>query len=184
MVDADQLARAAVAPGSDGLAQVAGRFGPGVLTEAGELDRKALGALVFSNATERAALNAIVHPEVRRLAALALGEIGVRGEPLACYEIPLLFEVGSERDFAAVVVVDAPKAVQKARLAARDSLDENQVEARIAAQMPLAEKVRRADYVIRNDGTRAELAVQTDAVFERLCAALRVPAARYPEPQK
>jgi len=184
VVDADQLARAAVAPGSDGLKQVEAHFGARVLNDSGELDRKQLGEIVFSNAAERAILNAIVHPEVRRLAALAFAEAGARGEPLACYEVPLLFEVGMEGQFAKVVVVDAPDGVRRARLAARDTLDREQVEARIAAQMPLAVKVRRADYVIVNDSTRAELDIRADVVFEQLCDAVGVPVERFARPER
>lgn len=169
VIDADVLARRAVAPGSPGLAGVVAHFGAGVLRADGELDRPALGQIVFADATQRRALDAIVHPAVRALAADSFQEISARGAQLACYEVPLLYEVGLERTYQPVVVVDAPLAVRRARIAARDGLDEAQVMARISAQMPLDDKVRRADYVIDNAGTLAELHAATDAVLDAVC---------------
>jgi dephospho-CoA kinase len=179
VVNADQLARLAVAPGSPGLAQIVVRFGPDVLTAAGELDRARLAERVFSDADARRTLDAIVHPIVRELAAARFRELGEQAGPLACYEVPLLYEVGLERALSPVVVVSAPPALIRARLATRDGLSEAQIDARIAAQLPLAEKARRADYVIQNDGSIAELETRVDAAFDVLCSALGVDAARY-----
>jgi dephospho-CoA kinase len=182
VINADQLARSAVAPGSAGLARLSAHFGPEVLTAAGELDRARLGQRVFSDRAARRELDAIVHPLVRQLALLHFEAIAERGEPLACYEVPLLYEVGLEQTLSPVVVVNAPAALLRARLATRDGLDEAQIEARIAAQMPLAEKVRRADFVIENDGSTAQLDERANVVLDALCASVDVPAARYPRP--
>jgi dephospho-CoA kinase len=152
------------------------------LTSTGELDRARLAARVFSSADARRTLDGIVHPIVRELAAARFKEIGERAEPLACYEVPLLYEVGLERTLSPVVVVSAPTALLRARLAARDALDEAQIDARIASQMPLVEKARRADYVIDNSGSLSELGERADAVFDALCAAVSVDAARYARP--
>jgi dephospho-CoA kinase len=179
VVNADQLARLAVVPGSPGLAQIVMHFGTGVLTAAGELDRARLAECVFSDADARQALDAIIHPVVRELAAAQFRELSERGELLACYEVPLLYEVGLERALSPVVVVSAPPALIRARLAARDGLSKEQIEARIAAQMPLTEKVRRADYVIENDGSVAQLEARVDATFGALCSALGVDSAGY-----
>src|SRR3954471_22949134 len=122
----------------------------------------------------------MVYPIVRQLAADRFREIAERGEPLACYEVPLLFEGGLDRTYYPVLVVSAPLALREQRIAQRDGFNAAQIAARIAAQMPLEEKVRRADYVIDNAGTVEELAEGTDAVLAALCDALAVPVARYP----
>lgn len=90
--------------------------------------------------------------------------------------------MGLERKYAPIVVVDAPEALRRPRLAARDGLDPRQVEARIAAQMPLSEKVRRADYVIENDASLVVLAERSDAVLDDLCHALAIDPKRYFKP--
>ena len=182
VIDADQLARLAVAPGSAGLARIVDAFGTEVLTSGGELDRARVARRVFADESARRTLNGIVHPVVRELAAKQFAELAEQGEPLACYEVPLLYEVGLEKTYAPVVVVSAPDALLRRRLALRDGLSAAQIEARIAAQMPLAEKVRRADYVVDNDGSVSDLRERSDAVFDALCTSLGVPAARYARP--
>lgn len=182
VVNADDLARVAVAPGSAGLARVADYFGPSVLTQTGELDRAELGKIVFSDPEARRTLDSIIHPIVRQLAAERFREIAERGEPLACYEVPLLYEVGLDRTYHPVLVVSAPLQQREQRIAQRDGFDSKQIAARIAAQLPLEEKVRRADYLIDNTGTREELVEATDAVLTALCDALAVPLSRYRTP--
>ncbi|MES1172704.1 MAG: dephospho-CoA kinase [Myxococcales bacterium] len=182
VVNADELSREAVSTGSTGLARIEEYFGPSVLRENGELNRARLGEIVFSDPEARSALDAIVHPIVRRLAAEHFHAIASTGEPLACYEVPLLYEVGLGEIYRPVVVVTASLEQRKRHLAARDGFNEAQIAARIAAQMPLDEKARRADYVIENSGSLAELDAATDAVFEALSEGLGVSAARYPKP--
>ncbi|HEY1534603.1 MAG TPA: dephospho-CoA kinase, partial [Polyangiaceae bacterium] len=145
-------------------------------------DRAGLALRVFSDERARRALDAIVHPIVGELAAEHFRAIAARGEPLACYEVPLLYEGGLERTLSPVVVVNSPTPLIRARLKARDGYTEAQIEARIAAQMPLDEKVRRADYVLQNDGTLAQLRERADSVFDALCAAVGVKPARYARP--
>ncbi|MEI9951429.1 MAG: dephospho-CoA kinase [Pseudomonadota bacterium] len=180
VVNADDLARVAVARGSVGLELVTDYFGPGVLTSEGELDRAQLGQIVFSDPEARRMLDSMIHPIVRQLAAARFQEIGERGEPLACYEVPLLYEGRQDLTYHPVLVVSAPLALREQRIAQRDGLNAKQIAARIAAQMPLEEKVRRADYVLDNSGSVQELAEGTDRVLAALCDALAVPVTRYP----
>lgn len=168
VVDADELAREAVAAGSAGLEEVVAAFGPGVLASDGSLDRKRLAELVFGDAEARKRLNSITHPIVRRLSQERFAELERRGAELAAYDVPLLFEVGLDRALRPVVVVAAAESTQLARIAARGDLGEAEARARIAAQLPLGEKRARADYVLENDGTRSELAAQVDGLLEQL----------------
>jgi dephospho-CoA kinase len=165
VVDADVLAREAVAPGSDGLAAVAARFGPGVLQADGALDRKALAAVVFGDAAARRALEAIVHPRVRAATEAFFAALPP-ATPLAVADIPLLFETGRDRDFDEVVVVACDPRAQVARVMARDGASRDDAERRIAAQWPIADKVARADRVIRTDGTFAETDAQVEALVD------------------
>ena len=169
VVDADVLARAAVAPGTPALAEIARAFGPGVLTPDGGLDRKKMAAIVFSDPDARRRLEAITHPAVRRAMADETARLAAAGHDLAFYDTPLLFEVGLEAAVDAVVVVWAPPAVQRARLASRDGLGPAEADARLAAQLPVDEKAARADFVVENVGARDELGPKA----ERLLADLR-----------
>ena len=168
-IDADLLAREAVAPGSHGLQAVAARFGPGVILADGTLDRAALGAIVFEDRAARAALEAIIHPEVRR----RIREWFVALPPhttVAIADIPLLFETGQEHDFDRVIVCACDPEEQVRRVMARNRLSEEAARQRLAAQWPIAEKEGRAHYVIRTDGTFAETEAQVRAVYDALTA--------------
>jgi dephospho-CoA kinase len=169
VIDADVLAHQAVSAGSPGLAEVARRFGPGVLLPDGLLDRAVLGRLVFSDRTARADLEAIVHPHVYR----QIGEWFANlpsGARVALADIPLLFETGHEHDFERVVACACDPSEQFRRLVSRDGLTADDARARLDAQWPIAEKVRRADYVIRTDGTLAETEAQVRTIYELLSA--------------
>ena len=167
IVDADVLARDAVAPGSAGLLAIVERFGREVLTTTGDLDRPALGRLVFSDETARRDLEAIVHPVVRRGIAEFFERLPA-DVPLAVADIPLLFETHQERRFDKVVVVACARATQIERVMARDGLSHDDAERRVAAQLPIEEKVRRADHVVRTDGTHADTDTQVAALLEEL----------------
>jgi len=166
VVDADQLAREAVAPGSPALRRIAERW-PGTVHD-GKLDRKALGAIVFASESERKALEAILHPWIRAEARRRMDEILARGAPRVIYEAPLLFETGAADELDAVILVAAPEEVQRERLMRRDGLGPDEADARIAAQLPLEEKRRRATFVIDNDGDLEELARSVDALWGRI----------------
>lgn len=158
VIHADALARAAVAPGSAGLAAVVREFGPDVLGPDGALDRKRMATRVFADACARARLEAIVHPAVRALFRAELQRLQAQGEDLVFYEVPLLYETGLDAQVDLAVVVWAPRAAQLSRLVARDGLTPAEAEARLAAQLPLDEKAARADAVVVNDGAPPELA--------------------------
>ena len=169
VVDADALAKAAVAPGTAALAEIARTFGPGVLGPDGALDRKKMAALVFSDPEARRRLEAITHPAVRAAMIEETRRLADAGHDLAFYDTPLLYEVGLDRVLDCVVVVWAPPAVQRARIVARDGLSPAEADARIAAQLPIDEKAARADLVVENLGDPGELAGKA----ERLLADLR-----------
>lgn len=179
VVDADQLARQAVNPGEPALAQIAATFGRGVLNADGTLDRSALAGRVFGDPDARARLNQLVHPEVRRLAQNRFAALARGGEPLACYEVPLLFETGQAEAYRPVVLVSVSEATQLARTRARDGGDTDAVLARIKSQLPLATKAQQADYVIDNEGALADTHVQARAVLEAVCRNTGVDASRY-----
>jgi dephospho-CoA kinase len=170
VVDADVLARDAVAPGSDALNAIRARFGAAVFAQDGSLDRKALGAVVFGDPEARGDLNAIVHPEVARRAFEALDAVRAGGHPVAVSEVPLLFEHGLDAMVDRTLVVACSDENQLRRLMARDGLDEAAARARIAAQLPLAEKRRRAHVVIENDGGPEELKARVDEAWARVTA--------------
>ena len=168
-IDADRLARLAVAPGSPGLAAVVDRFGASLLRPDGTLDRAALGAMVFADRSARADLEAIIHPEVYRRIREWFARLP-SPTPAAIADIPLLFETGHQHDFDRVIVAACSAEEQLRRLVSRDGLSEPEARARLAAQWPIDEKVGRADYVIRTDGTFAETDAQINAVAESLRA--------------
>lgn len=166
VVDADRLARLAVAPGSAGFHAVVARFGRSVERPDGTLDRAALAGIIFTDRTARADLEAIVHPEVYR----RIREWFVRLPPatsVGMADIPLLFETGHEHDFDAVVVAACAPQEQLRRMHAR-GLEERAARARLAAQWPIEEKVRRGDHVIRTDGTFSETDIQVRQVLDAL----------------
>jgi len=174
VIDADELARDAVAKGSNGLAEVVASFGSGMLGADGSLDRKKLAREVFTDDAKRKALNAIVHPIVTMLTFKRAAELRDEGHALACYEAALIVENGAADAFRPLVVVAAPEETQVSRARARDAADEAEVRARIAAQMPLAEKVKVADFVIENAGSLEALQKRTDEVLTAICDRLDV----------
>lgn len=171
IVDADLLAREAVAPGSPALAAIAARFGAAMLAADGTLDRAALRQLVFRDAAAREALNAIVHPEVARLRDAVVARLRAAGATLVVCDIPLLFETGLDREMDRIVLVDAPIDVRRDRLMRDRGLSASDADAMIAAQMPAERKRPQAHYVIENDGSRDALDAQVDAVWTALRAA-------------
>ena len=168
LVDADVLAREAVAPGTPALRAIVERWGPAVLAADGSLDRTALRDVVFDTPTERKALDAIVHPEVGRLRAAALAAAERRGDRLVICDIPLLFEAGLTGTVDDIVLVDAPREVRRTRLERDRQLSGGRADAMIESQWPSARKRTLATWIIDNDGTRAELETRARAVFDAI----------------
>jgi dephospho-CoA kinase len=167
-VDADVLARDAVAPGTAGLAAVVRRFGADVCDADGTLNRRRVGAIVFDDPDARRDLEKIVHPYVREMTEQWFGSLDPERVPFAVADIPLLFESQRDGDFDTVIVTACEPEVQLRRLMARDGLGEAEARQRIAAQWPLEKKIASADYVIRTDGTLDATDRQVDAVVSRL----------------
>lgn len=178
VIDADALARAVVAPGTPALAEIGAEFGAEVIQH-GQLDRRRLGSLVFGHPERLRRLEAITHPRIQALRDQRLAELAAAGEPLACSEVPLLFEKGLEGELRPIVVVSVPEPVQRERAQRRDGSSEADVSARLAAQLPLAEKARRADYVIDNRGSHEALLREADRILARVCEEVGISPARY-----
>ena len=169
-IDADILARQAVAPGSPGFDAVAARFGAAVLKRDGSLDREALGRLVFADAAARRDLEAIVHPAVYKVINTWFQSLDQeRDETLiAIADIPLLYETGRDSDFDRVIVVRCEPEQQLERLIERSGLTEDDARRRIESQMPVDAKAARADHVVDTSGSRAETNLQVLQVWEKL----------------
>lgn len=170
-IDADRLARDAVAPGTPGLTAVEKRFGRGVIASDGSLNRPRLAAIVFADQEARRDLEAIIHPEVRRATDAWFDSLDPAVHPLAIADIPLLFEVGREKDFDSVIVVACDPGTQLRRVMQRDRLTESEARQRVAAQLPIGDKVRRADFVINTEGSYEETDSQIDRVLASLWSA-------------
>ena len=169
-IDADVLARQAVAPGTAGLFAVIERFGDEILTATGELDRHKLANIVFTDASARRDLEAIIHPAVRRVTGEWFASLDPNRYPLAIADIPLLYEVSREGDFDTIIVVACDPQTQVKRVMERDGLSEAEARQRLTAQLPIDEKVKRANYVIRTDGTFDETDRQVKEVWQQLVA--------------
>ena len=169
VIDADLLAREVVAPGSEGLAEIVASFGTALQRDDGTLDRKALGARVFSDAAARERLNAITHPRIAALAAARIAQLSAHAHRYVIYEAPLLVENNLHRSLAGLVVVALDPALQLERAMARDGLTRAEAARRIEAQAPLAEKLAVADFVIDNGHDLAALERRVAEVHGRLC---------------
>ena len=165
VLDADVFAREALAPGSPGAGAVLERYGAGVRAPGGEIDRAALGRIVFADAAERRWLEQLVHPLVRARFAAELE--GLAAAPVVVLMSPLLFEAGLETLCSEVWLVDCEEAQQLARLMARDHFSEADARTRIAAQWPLARKRGLADVVLDNRGKPDQLAAQVEQALSR-----------------
>jgi dephospho-CoA kinase len=167
-IDADRLARDAVARGTPGLARIVQRFGRAVLTPEGTLDRARLAEIVFSEPAARADLEAIVHPSVDREIVRWYDELSPSPTRIAMADVPLLYEIGSERRFHRVGVAACDPEEQVRRIVQRDGLTEAAARKRLAAQLPIEEKVARADYVIWTDRTFEDTDRQVEQVHKAL----------------
>lgn len=167
VVSADELSRVVVARGSQGLSDVVTKFGPDVVDETGELDRRRMAGIVFRDPDKRRELEAILHPRIRERFEQVLDALEKAGHEVAVYEVPLLFEKNLQGEMKAVVLVTAPAASRITRVCERDDVTEPEVRARISAQMDEALKRRKADYVIENDGSLDDLRREVEFLLMR-----------------
>ncbi len=173
VLDADLLAREVVMPGQPAYLKIVEEFGHQVVQEDGTLDRKALGAIVFAEPVRRKRLEEITHPAIAARQQRILSVLEEEAlEGIVIWDVALLFETGGLAKMDRVVVVYADPETELARLIARDGMTEADARARIASQMPVAEKAKRAHYVIDNSGDRAHSERQVKAVYEALLAEL------------
>jgi dephospho-CoA kinase len=168
VLDADQVAREAVAVGEPAWTELRRLYGPEYFHENGELNRSRLAQLVFADPEERRRLDGIIHPVVAQKLQARFADLERRGVELVMVEVPLLFETGRERGFDRVIVVAAPEAVQIRRLRGRDRRGAAEIRGMLKAQWPLADKVARADYVVNNGGRRRLTARQVKNIWADL----------------
>jgi dephospho-CoA kinase len=168
IIDADKLARDVVAPGQPALAELVARFGAAILTAEGTLDRKRLASIAFSDPQARADLNRITHPRIAAASAQAIATWSDAGANVVFYEAALLIENRVHTGLEGLIVVSAPPEVQQQRLMARDSLTAEDALARIAAQLPLADKIKVATWVIENHGDLDDLGREVDRVVAEI----------------
>lgn len=168
VISADELARAAVVPGSDGLDAITELFGSDVLQADGSLDRGRMREVVFGDPTARGRLEEILHPIIWRLREVWLDERRTEGADVVVSEIPLLFETGRQGDFDAVVLIDAPTDVRLSRMVEQRGLTEREARRIMEAQLDAASKREGADFVIDNDGSPEELSLAADRVLDEI----------------
>lgn len=168
VLDADQFSRDLTVRGSEALQAICTEFGESILTAEGELDRRALGARVFSDAAEREKLNAIMHPRIAKLSEERFRIAQDSPTPYVVYEAALLVELGTHKTLSKLIVVAAEPALQLRRVISRNNLTEAEARDRLASQFPLDKKVAVADYVIHNDDDREALVQRTRAVHEQI----------------
>lgn len=167
VIDADQVSRQVVEVGSAGLNQVADHFGSHILLETGELDRKKLGPLIFSDSEKRKELNAILHPIIRAEIFNRLDHLKQEGHDLIVLDLPLLFESGYEDHVDQVMVIHIDEDLQMERLMKRDELSREEALQRIQAQMPLGEKMKRAHILIDNSRSKDETYRQLETWLDK-----------------
>ena len=175
-VDADQLARQAVEPGSSALADIVREFGPAVVAPDGSLDRAALGAIIFTDPDRREALNAIVHPAVKELARERIRAAAeANPDAVIVYDVPLLVEAGVNGDyqFDLIVVVHASTQTRIKRMVDIRGMSREEATHRLNSQATDTERMAIADVVINNDGTLQETLRQVDELWQRLTVSAR-----------
>jgi dephospho-CoA kinase len=167
VIDADQLARQAVEPGSPGLRKITTAFGPEVINENGELNRSLMGELIANDEQARKKLNAMVHPEIKKLYDQQIDFYRQSGIPAVFYDCPLLFETNLQNTVDETILVVADKEIRIGRLIERDKLTRDQAIKRIDMQMSDEDKIVLADTIIENNGSLEDLLITTNAYFTR-----------------
>ena len=167
VVDADRVSRELTAPGAPLYYRVVEAFGDGILSGDGTIDRRRLGGIVFTSEEKRRLLESISHPAIRDAVSLEI-EKKSNISDVVIVEAALLIETGGYKEYDRLIVVVCPPSMQLARLVARDGLSEDAAKARIAAQMPMDEKIRFADHVIDASVSLESTLEQVDAVYRKL----------------
>jgi dephospho-CoA kinase len=171
VIDSDRITRQLFEPGNSVNAAVGEAFGPQVVAPDGSIDRKVLGELVFESAALRERLNGIVHPAIKARQSEFLANVAAEdSHAVAIVEAALIVEVGTYKNYDKVIVVTCPPTIQRQRLRERSGLTPEQIETRIASQMPMEEKVKVADFVIDNSGDIASTRQQVEEVYRQLRA--------------
>lgn len=168
LVDADQIVHDLLGPGGLGYALVIAQFGPQILNSDRTINRKKLASIVFQSKGDLEKLENILHPLVRSRVEELRADFVKKGERVAFYDVPLLFEKNLAGEFDYVVVVSTTPELQRTRLKERDQLTDSEIEARLKNQMPLVEKEKKADFVIMNTRTIEELKSQLQKLLSRV----------------
>jgi dephospho-CoA kinase len=168
VLDADQVAREAVAVGEPAWRELRRLYGDDYFNPDGSLNRSKLAARVFADPEERRRLDGVIHPRVAAALQARVAELAGRGVKLVLVDVPLLFETGREAAFDRVIVVTAPQNQRIRRLRERDGRGEEEIRGILAAQWPLKDKAARADYVVDNGGAPAETRRQVEAIWRQL----------------
>ncbi len=171
VIEADEVGRELVVPGSEVLGKIAGIFGPKILTKDGTLDRKKLADIIYKDEVARRRLNALIHPLIQRRILQDIGRLrDEQPDAIVIVDVPLLLDTtGPEAyELDGVIVVSTDRATQLKRLRSRDKISPEDAERRLAAQRPVAEKAEDADWVIDNSGSEEEMRRQVDMMWEEL----------------
>lgn len=168
VIDSDAIARRLTAVGQPGWQALRQHFGPEFFLPDGTLDRAALARLVFRQPQARDQLQRRLHPLIAEAVQKELAELAAAGTKIVVVEVPLLYELGLEKNYDRVIVVQVAEDQQRQRLAERDQRSAAEINDILAAQLPLANKAARADFVVDNSGSLADTAAQV----EKICAAL------------
>lgn len=167
VIDADAISHQQLVPKSDAYIEILKDFGPGILNPDETIHRKKLGDIVFKNALKRQKLEQILHPKIQQRVLELKKELSLTHE-IAFYDVPLLFEKKLEKNFDAILVVDCPLSLRLQRVMERNGWTQTEALNRIAAQLPLEEKVLKTPYVIKNDGDLEQLKLETQRVLKLL----------------
>ncbi|MEY4617260.1 MAG: hypothetical protein RJB66_2220 [Pseudomonadota bacterium] len=168
VIDADAIAHESLKKGTTTYDLIVKKIGPTIVEQNGDIDRRALGRVVFGNSSEKSWLEGVIHPHVQARVRELRTELEQKGEFMAFYEVPLLFEKGLQSQFDKVVVVWVSPDVQQERLQKRNAWSAEEISQRNQAQWPIAEKLKQADFAINNDGSLADLEKQIDHVIKQL----------------
>ncbi|MBU0987585.1 MAG: dephospho-CoA kinase [Proteobacteria bacterium] len=168
IISADDLAKKAVAPGAEAYKNIVGYFGQKILNSDGTLNRLKLRRIIIKDETARSALECFIHPQITMLMEQEIVQAEQRGERFVLIEVPLLFELGIQDRFDRVVLVSAPHELRVQRLMERDGVSRIEAKALLDVQLPDAQKIEQADYVIKNNGSREQLKKNIDLFYEDL----------------